>query len=89
MAGASEVRFGDFILGTFLGMLPGLLVMTFFGDRLESVIRDPKAESIMILAALALTLILLMSWLRRRFMKSGAEAAGASTPDEGECARRQ
>jgi hypothetical protein len=56
---------------------------------LESVIRDPKAESIMILAALALTLILLMSWLRRRFMKSGAEAAGASTPDEGECARRQ
>jgi phospholipase D1/2 len=66
MAGASEVRFRDFILATFLGMLPGLLVMTFFGDRLESVIRDPKAESIIILVSLVVALVLVMAWLRRR-----------------------
>jgi phospholipase D1/2 len=87
MAGASEVRFRDFILATFLGMLPGLLVMTVFGDRLESVIRDPKAESIIILVALVVALILVMAWLRRRFVKSDADAASASAPDEGECAR--
>jgi phospholipase D1/2 len=52
MAGASEVRFRDFILATFLGMLPGLLVMTFFGDRLQNAIQDPRAESFMILIAL-------------------------------------
>jgi phospholipase D1/2 len=88
MAGASEVRFRDFILATFLGMLPGLLVMTFFGDRLESAIRDPKTESIIILASLIVALILVMAWLRRRFAKPDSYAT-ASAPDEGERARRQ
>jgi phospholipase D1/2 len=89
MAGASGVRFRDFILATFLGMFPGLLVMTFFGNRLESAIRDPKAESFMILVALVVALVLVMAWLRRRFVKSDAGAATESAPDEGERARRQ
>jgi len=88
MAGASEVRFRDFILATFLGMLPGLLVMTLFGDRLESVIRDPKTESIIILASLVVALVLIMVWLRRRFVKPDSYAT-ASAPDEGERAGRQ
>jgi phospholipase D1/2 len=87
MAGASEVRFRDFILATFLGMLPGLLVMTFFGDRLESAIRDPKAESFMILVALVVVLVLVMAWLRRRFVKPDSCAATGSPPDEGKGAR--
>lgn len=87
MAGASEVRFRDFILGTFLGMLPGLLVMTFFGDRLQSAIQDPRAESFMILVALVVALVLVMAWLRRRFGKPDAGAARPSTPDEEERAQ--
>lgn len=87
MAGASEVRFRDFILATFLGMLPGLLVMTFFGNRLESAIRDPKAESFMILVALVVALVLVMAWLRRRFVHPDSRAATESAPDEGERAR--
>ena len=86
MAGASEVRFRDFILATFLGMLPGLLVMTFFGDRVESVIRDPKAESIIILASLVVAILLIMAWLHRRFVKPDS-CATVSAPDEGERAR--
>jgi phospholipase D1/2 len=82
MAGASEVRFRDFILGTFLGMLPGLLAMTLFGDRLQSAIQDPKAESFMILVALVVALVLVMTWLRRRFGKPDAAAARPSAPDE-------
>jgi phospholipase D1/2 len=82
MAGASEVRFRDFILGTFLGMLPGLLAMTLFGDRLQSAIQDPKAESFMILVALVVALVLVMTWLRRRFGKPDAGAARPSAPDE-------
>jgi phospholipase D1/2 len=87
MAGASEVRFRDFILATFLGMLPGLLVMTFFGDRLESAIRDPKAVSFMLLVASAVALVLIMAWLRRRFVKPDSGAATESARDEGERAR--
>jgi phospholipase D1/2 len=82
MAGASAVRFSDFILGTFLGMLPGLLAMTLFGDRLQSAIQDPRAESFMILVALVIALVLVMTWLRRRFGKPNAGAARPSAPDK-------
>jgi phospholipase D1/2 len=89
MAGASEVRFRDFILGTLLGMLPGLVVMTLFGDRLQSAIQDPKVQSFMILMALVVVLVLVMAWLRRRFGKPDACAATPSAPDEEERARLQ
>jgi phosphatidylserine/phosphatidylglycerophosphate/cardiolipin synthase-like enzyme/uncharacterized membrane protein YdjX (TVP38/TMEM64 family) len=87
MAGASEVRFRDFILATFLGMLPGLVLMTLFGDRLHSALEDPRAESFIILVVLAAALVLVMAWLRRRLGKPDACAATPSTPDEEERAR--
>jgi uncharacterized membrane protein YdjX (TVP38/TMEM64 family) len=89
MAGAFEVRFRDFILASFLGMLPGLVLMTFFGDRLQSAIADPRAESFMILMALVIALVLVMAWLCRRFGKPDGCAATASAPDEEERARHQ
>jgi uncharacterized membrane protein YdjX (TVP38/TMEM64 family) len=89
MAGASEVRFRDFMLATFLGMLPGLVVMTLFGDQLQDAIQDPRAESFMILVALVVGLVLVMAWLRRRFGKPDAGAATPSAPDEEERARLQ
>jgi phospholipase D1/2 len=67
MAGASEVRFGHFILGTLLGMLPGLSVLTLFGDRFHSALQHPGSEGFVMLAVLAVALILVMAWLRRRF----------------------
>ena len=87
MAGASEVRFRDFILATFLGMLPGLVLMTLFGDRLHSALEDPRAESFIILVVLAAALVLVMAWLRRRLGKPDACTATPSTPDEEERAR--
>jgi uncharacterized membrane protein YdjX (TVP38/TMEM64 family) len=87
IAGAFGVRFRDFILATFLGMLPGLVLMTFFGDRLQNAIQDPRAESFMVLVALVVVLVLVMAWLRRRFMKSDTYPDSHSVPDEGERAR--
>jgi phospholipase D1/2 len=87
IAGASHVRVRDFVLGTFLGMFPGLVVMTLFGDRLDDAIRDPKAESFMILVALVVVIVVLTVWLRRRFVKPDAGAATESPADEGEGAR--
>jgi phospholipase D1/2 len=87
MAGASEVRFRDFILATLLGMLPGLVVMTVFGDRLQSAIKDPRAESFMLLVAFVVALIAVMIWLRRRFANSDGCVATPSAPNEEERAR--
>jgi len=62
-------------------------MMTFFGDRLQSAIQDPRAESFMILVVLVVALVLVMAWLRRHFGKPDAGAAGPSTPDEEERAQ--
>lgn len=75
MAGAARVRLRDFALGTFLGMLPGILAMTLFGDQLAEAIRDPKAESFLILVALVVVIGLLMTWMRRRFVEPDSGAA--------------
>jgi uncharacterized membrane protein YdjX (TVP38/TMEM64 family) len=85
VAGASGVRFREFMLATLLGMSPGLVLMTLFGDRLHSAIQDPRIESFITLAALAVALILVMAWLRRRFGKPEAGAAGLPNPHEEDC----
>jgi phospholipase D1/2 len=70
VAGASEMRIRDFLLGSLIGMLPGLALMTVFGDRLGAWLRRPDAANLMILggvtlAAVALA-VALRFWSRRR-----------------------
>jgi uncharacterized membrane protein YdjX (TVP38/TMEM64 family) len=60
-AGASHVKFTDFIVGTFLGMAPGILVITLLGNQLGRVLNDPEPAQLalfggFILAWLALSL---------------------------------
>lgn len=45
IAGVSEIRFRDFAMGTFLGMLPSVLVMVFLADRISVSLRRPDLES--------------------------------------------
>jgi phospholipase D1/2 len=82
IAGASHIRLRDFVLGTCLGMLPGLLVMTVFGDQLEDVIRDPKLETFLVLIGLLVLIVLLTVWVRRRFLNGDSLAATESPSDE-------
>jgi uncharacterized membrane protein YdjX (TVP38/TMEM64 family) len=82
MAGASHIRLRDFVLGTCLGMLPGLLVMTLFGDQLDEVIRDPQAKTFLILIGLMALLVLLTAWVRRRF-RNTASLAATELPTDG------
>ncbi|HSF34411.1 MAG TPA: VTT domain-containing protein [Candidatus Tectomicrobia bacterium] len=68
IAGASHIRLRDFVLGTFLGMLPGLLVMTMFGHQLDDVIRNPTLGTFLVLVGLAALIVLLTVWVRRHFL---------------------
>jgi uncharacterized membrane protein YdjX (TVP38/TMEM64 family) len=54
IAGASHVRFSDFMIGTVLGMLPGIVLMTALGDRLRQVWHNPSVENTVLLGLLAL-----------------------------------
>ena len=49
-AGASSIRLTDYVIGTVLGMGPGLVVMSVLGDRIVSVFANPSAEEIGLLA---------------------------------------
>jgi phospholipase D1/2 len=82
MAGASHIRLRDFVLGTCLGMFPGLLVMTMFGNHLEDVIRHPKVETFLVLAGLIALIVLLSLWTRRRFLNSDSLAAATDSPSD-------
>lgn len=53
VSGVSHIRFADFLLGTLLGMAPGIAVMTALGDGLRQVWRAPSAENFALLAAFA------------------------------------
>ncbi len=70
VAGASHLRLRDFLIGTALGMAPGIMAVTVFTDRLRAALSDPSAEHVvvltMVLAAIVLGAIGIRNWLERR-----------------------
>jgi phospholipase D1/2 len=70
IAGASEIRARDYMLGSLIGMSPGIVLMTLFGDRLGAWLREPNLGNLAVvvgIAALALALAwVLTRWSRRR-----------------------
>jgi uncharacterized membrane protein YdjX (TVP38/TMEM64 family) len=54
VAGASRIRFSDFILGNVLGMSPGMLLMTAMGHQVFLTLIEPTALSVAILVAIVL-----------------------------------
>jgi phospholipase D1/2 len=56
-AGASGIRFVDFLLGTLIGMLPGLVLLSVMGDRIIRILAEPSAGDIAILVLCVAALI--------------------------------
>jgi phosphatidylserine/phosphatidylglycerophosphate/cardiolipin synthase-like enzyme/uncharacterized membrane protein YdjX (TVP38/TMEM64 family) len=70
IAGAAQVRWRDYLIGTLIGMLPGIVMTVLFVDRAAAALRRPSLGSI---ATLVLTMgiivgvsLLLQHWLRGR-----------------------
>ena len=74
VAGASKIRFSDYLLGTIIGMAPGLILMSALGVQIWSIITKPTLTNILlfvlaVLAWLAVSIggqALLLRWRRRR-----------------------
>ena len=68
-AGAFGIGFRDYMLGNAVGVLPGILALTLFADRLGSTLRHPRGANLVMLAAVALALVAVLSWIRRRLAR--------------------
>ncbi len=75
VAGASHIRFRDYIAGTLMGMTPGLLALAVGLDRLIRAAREPGPGTIAILigvlAVIAAGAWAFRRWSRRRFNEEG------------------
>ena len=67
-AGAVRVRLRDFVLGTVVGMTPGVVGITLFETQLEEMIHDPSGVTWAVLA-LVLTLLVLGTAMVRRWLR--------------------
>lgn len=74
VSGASHIRLRDFLLGTALGMLPGIVLTTAFAHNLVMAIRRPSQETLGVLVIVVLLLtgfaIVVRKWTRRQRGKS-------------------
>lgn len=68
IAGASNVKFRDYILGTLLGMSPGILALNIFGQGLIAAIRHPSPLSLGVLIAVVAFFFSASIWLSRKLV---------------------
>jgi uncharacterized membrane protein YdjX (TVP38/TMEM64 family) len=82
VAGAIRIRLWHFMVGTAIGILPGTLVATLFGDQLFAGLRDPRAiDPMSIVALLALGALLTgATWMVRRWLFANSPASHGTRP---------
>lgn len=77
VAGASHIRFRDYLAGTAIGMIPGIAAITLFVDRVGATIQDPGPGTFLVLAAVVAALLLGTYALRRWVLKKTKDEPAA------------
>jgi phosphatidylserine/phosphatidylglycerophosphate/cardiolipin synthase-like enzyme/uncharacterized membrane protein YdjX (TVP38/TMEM64 family) len=65
VAGASHIRFRDFLVGTVIGMAPGIFMITIIGNNVHKTVMNPNAENFTLLFSILIFLIAVIIWTRR------------------------
>jgi Uncharacterized conserved protein len=73
VAGASEIRLLDFVLGTAVGMLPGIAAMAALGHQITHMITHPSAMSFFWLTLVVLAWIALSLGLQAAVSRFGSD----------------
>ena len=74
VAGASHVRMRDFMLGTLIGMLPGIAATVVFVDRVTKAVLDPGLDTFLMLIGFAALLVAIALFIHRRLVRSDPAA---------------
>jgi len=79
VAGASHLRFGDFILGTLIGLVPGVVTLSLVVDRALAAIRHPGPRTFALLGLAVVGICVVVAVMQRtlaaRTGKSGDTVA--------------
>jgi uncharacterized membrane protein YdjX (TVP38/TMEM64 family) len=65
--GASHIRLKDFLIGTAIGMAPGIAITVIFVDRITAAVTDPGPGTYAALAAVAAVVVAVAMYVRKRF----------------------
>ena len=74
VAGVSEIRFRDFAIGNFLGMLPGVIGIAFVTDRALASLRDPSMTTVLVALAVLVVVAAGLGLVRYLFKKRSASS---------------
>lgn len=72
IAGAVSIKVWEYTLGTFLGMLPGVLATSVFGGQLTAALEDPSTINWWIVGAVVAAMVALTWYVKRWFAGQGA-----------------
>ena len=75
VAGASHISLRDYLIGTLLGMLPGIIMTVTFVHHLAEAIRNPTPGTVAILVGVALSIIALALGLQKLLTRRENRAA--------------
>jgi uncharacterized membrane protein YdjX (TVP38/TMEM64 family) len=77
VAGALRIKLWHFMLGTAIGILPGTLAATVFGDQLEAALQNPHAVNYWLIFGV-IVLLAGATWFVRRWLISSSSHHDAS-----------
>lgn len=72
ISGAFKVPLRDYLIGSILGLAPGILITNLFAHQFESAIRNPGIGTFLLLIALIAVSVGGAIWLKRRFQQTKA-----------------
>lgn len=75
IAGAARIKVFDFTAGTFLGMLPGTVTTSVFGDQLATAMEDPSRINWWLVVGVV-ALFGVMIWVVRRWFNREQDGGG-------------
>jgi phospholipase D1/2 len=80
IAGAIRIRLWQYLLGTLLGMTPGVLATTFFGHQISTALEDPSKINYRLIGLVLLLMGGLMYAVRRWFRLQDQAGAPDAVP---------
>lgn len=68
--GSSDIRFRDFVAGSIVGRIPGMILMTVAGVQIENALRNPAMGTIIGIVLVLVAVPLATAWITKRMHRA-------------------